>query len=249
MLLATLLASSTIANGISADTANAKRAANTCTQDEILEVFEAFSQFAKPFCSAFLSKSKSATLPAFASKWSDVPSTISSACSCITSPTPTLGSSSSLIPSPTSNPCSVTAYSGIPAATASCTSITLDNIHVPGNATLDLSKLKPGTTVTFAGLTVSTAQLRFRTASHKRSLQTFEYADVDINLIAVGGTNITITAEPDAIIDGNGQAWWDGQGSNGGITKYDFSCPNLVHFSIPTTSLLLINATGLFPNI
>ncbi|CAJ2511684.1 Uu.00g073090.m01.CDS01 [Anthostomella pinea] len=99
--------------------------------------------------------------------------------------------------------CSVTAYAAVPAATASCTSITLESINVPGDETLDLSKLKTGTTVTFAGTT------------------TFDFFEGDYNLIEVGGTNITITANPDAVIDGNGQAWWDGQGSNGGIAKPD----------------------------
>ncbi|KAK4547939.1 hypothetical protein LTR36_010658 [Oleoguttula mirabilis] len=107
-------------------------------------------------------------------------------------------------PIPTVNStCYVTAYSAVAAATAACTSITLKNILVPGNQTLDLSKLRAGTTVTFAGTT------------------TFGFAEADYNLIEVGGTNITITAEKGAVIDGNGQAWWDGQGSNGGITKPD----------------------------
>lgn len=114
------------------------------------------------------------------------------------------GYSSTSSPTSTVNStCYVTAYSAVPAATAACTSITLDGINVPGNQTLDLSKLLTGTTVTFAGT------------------MTFGFAAADYNLIEVGGTNITITAEPDAIIDGNGQAWWDGQGSNGGITKPD----------------------------
>lgn len=38
-------------------------------------------------------------------------------------------------------------------------------------------------------------------------------------MIKVGGTNVIITATKDAIIDGNGQAWWDGLGSNGGVSK------------------------------
>lgn len=101
----------------------------------------------------------------------------------------------SYAPTPTQNStCYVTAYSAVPAATAACTSITLDGIHVPGNQTLDLSKLLAGTTVTFAGLT------------------TFGFAEVDYNLIEVGGTDINITAADGAIVDGNGQAWWDGQG-------------------------------------
>ncbi|TKA30620.1 hypothetical protein B0A50_02340, partial [Salinomyces thailandicus] len=100
-------------------------------------------------------------------------------------------------------PCYVTAYAALPAATASCTAITLDSVYVPGNSTLDMSELRAGTIVTFAGTT------------------TFGFAEADYDMITVGGTNITITAEPDAVIDGNGEAWWDGQGSNGGIDKPD----------------------------
>ncbi|KAK3075334.1 hypothetical protein LTR53_001403 [Teratosphaeriaceae sp. CCFEE 6253] len=117
---------------------------------------------------------------------------------------PSTSSTSTVASTPTTtDPCYVTAYTAVAAATAACTAITLDSIVVPGNQTLTLSKLLTGTTVTFAGTT------------------TFEYFDADYDLIKVGGTNITITAEPGAIIDGNGQAWWDGQGSNGGIAKPD----------------------------
>lgn len=97
--------------------------------------------------------------------------------------------------------CSVTTYPAVPAATAACTSITLNGINVPGNSTLDLSKLLANTVVTFKGLT------------------TFGYANADYNLIEVGGTNVTILGAPGAVIDGNGQSWWDGQGSNGGLIK------------------------------
>ncbi|KAF2464087.1 glycoside hydrolase, partial [Lindgomyces ingoldianus] len=97
--------------------------------------------------------------------------------------------------------CVATTYADVTAATASCTAITLNNITVPSGKTLDLSKLKNGTTVTFAGKT------------------TFEYYDGNIDLIKLGGTGITVTSAPGAIIDGNGQAWWDGLGSNGGISK------------------------------
>lgn len=55
----------------------------------------------------------------------------------------------------------MTAYAAVPAATAACTLITLSNVKVPGNSTLNLSKLKAGTVVTFDGLT------------------TFDYADAD----------------------------------------------------------------------
>lgn len=98
-------------------------------------------------------------------------------------------------------PCHVTSYSGVAAAVSSCNNIILDSIAVPGNTSLDLTKLKTGAVVTFAGTT------------------TFAYADANYDMIKVAGTDVTITAEKGAIIDGNGQAWWDGLGSNGGVAK------------------------------
>ncbi|KAJ7059727.1 neutral endopolygalacturonase SSPG6 [Mycena amicta] len=99
--------------------------------------------------------------------------------------------------------CTVTAASQVASATASCTAIVLSNLAVPSATTLNLSKLKTGTTVTFAGKT------------------TFAFTDWDSDLIEIGGANITIQGAAGSIIDGNGQAWWDGQGSNGGVTKPD----------------------------
>ncbi|KAI4644737.1 uncharacterized protein J4E78_009556 [Alternaria triticimaculans] len=111
----------------------------------------------------------------------------------------------SAVPSPSAtaatDACYVTKYSDISAAVAACTCITLDNITVPGNSSIDLSKLKTGTKVTFKGRTF------------------WEYADANYAFIKVAGTNVEITAEEDAVLDGNGQAWWDGLGSNGGVTK------------------------------
>ncbi|KAL1606118.1 hypothetical protein SLS59_003243 [Nothophoma quercina] len=212
-----------------------ERATATCTQDACLELFELFAVAAKPFCSAY-TKAPTHTLPAFAARWSQVPAKISSACTClnggkptavpssvapsVTAATSSKAASSAIITStpsavPTSSPtsatptttsaaadaCYVTAYSAIPAATASCTAITLDGITVPGNSTIDLSKLKTGTKVTFKGTTF------------------WEYFDANYPFIKVGGTNLEITAAEGAILDGNGQSWWDGLGSNGGIAK------------------------------
>ncbi|KAL5117361.1 hypothetical protein ACEQ8H_004677 [Pleosporales sp. CAS-2024a] len=104
--------------------------------------------------------------------------------------------------SSTQDACYVTSYAAIAAATAACTSITLDGITVPGNSTINLSKLKKGTKVTFKGTTF------------------WEYFDGNYPFITVGGTNVEITAAQGAVLDGNGQAWWDGLGNNAGVTKF-----------------------------
>ena len=67
---------------------------------------------------------------------------------------------------------------------------------------IDLSKVKAGTVVTFAGTT------------------TFDFTNSStFNPMTFGGKGVTITSTPGAIIDGNGQAYWDGIGSNGGVPK------------------------------
>lgn len=67
---------------------------------------------------------------------------------------------------------------------------------------IDLSKVKTGTVVTFAVTT------------------TFGFTGSStFNPITFGGKGVTITGAPGAIIDGNGQAYWDGIGSNGGVPK------------------------------
>jgi polygalacturonase len=88
---------------------------------------------------------------------------------------------------------------------------------VPTSATLGLSKLQQGTTVTFEGKTVSSFhQFLFQILTY---WQTFAYTDWDEDLITIGGEDITVIGASGSVIDGNGQAWWDGQGSNGGVTK------------------------------
>jgi polygalacturonase len=59
-----------------------------------------------------------------------------------------------VVPSALAQTCTVTAVAQVASATASCTSIVLSNLAVPTSTTLNLSKLKTGTTVTFAGKTV-----------------------------------------------------------------------------------------------
>lgn len=75
----------------------------------------------------------------------------------------------SITPSPTTlsstvvhsgTACTCTEYSQIAPAVASCTSIVLQNINAPTNSSIDLTKILAGTTVTFAGTTVSQILLK-----------------------------------------------------------------------------------------
>ena len=80
----------------------------------------------------------------------------------------------------------------------------LSNIAVPNGSAIDLSNLQTGTTVTFDGLT------------------TFGFTNSSsFDPVTIGGKDITITATEGAVIDGNGQTYWDGLGSNGGVPKPD----------------------------
>lgn len=97
--------------------------------------------------------------------------------------------------------CHVVDFAGIAAAVAACNTITLDGITVPGNATMDLTHLCDGAKVIFQGRTF------------------WQYANANYPFIKVSGRNIDVSAAQGAVLDGNGQAWWDGLGSNGGVTK------------------------------
>lgn len=65
--------------------------------------------------------------------------------------------------------CTATAFSQVATAVAGCTDIVLNNIAVPAGSQLDLTKVKPSTTVTFKGTTV-----RISTSRHLRSLILFD---------------------------------------------------------------------------
>lgn len=215
-----------------------------CNHDNCLRAFIGSSAIAATFCPTFTTAVVTATagLPAYASQCSFEVSRVSSACSCLFTASPSPSSSSapstsstvsstssssssssttsttsstvsSAAPSSTSTSssssegsttatCTCTAYSQIAPAVASCTAITLQDIAAPTNKTIDLSKLKANSVVTFAGTT------------------TFAFTNSStFNPMQFGGANVTITSAPGAIIDGNGQAYWDGQGSNDGLPK------------------------------
>ncbi|TGO86572.1 hypothetical protein BPOR_0292g00010 [Botrytis porri] len=138
---------------------------------------------------------KAATTSVVASTSVPVPAVSSSA-----------GASAPAITSAPSAPagCTATAYADIAEIIASCTNIVLDNISAPASSTIDLQKLQDGSTVTFSGTT------SFGTT-----------ADADFNPIVVKGTDIIITGAEGHVIDGNGAAYLDGKGSNGGSAKPD----------------------------
>ncbi|KAH6880044.1 putative endopolygalacturonase D [Thelonectria olida] len=100
--------------------------------------------------------------------------------------------------------CTVTEYAQISSAVASCTNIVLSGVSMPASSTLDLQSLQTGAVVTFEGTT------SFGTT-----------ADEDFDPIVVSGHSITIQGAEGHVIDGNGAAYWDGQGSNGGSSKPD----------------------------
>ncbi|KAH7143529.1 putative endopolygalacturonase D [Dactylonectria macrodidyma] len=100
------------------------------------------------------------------------------------------------------NACTVTDYAQLSSAVASCTNIILSDLAVPASSTLDLESLQTGAVVTFSGTTT------FGTT-----------VDSDFDPIVISGDDITITGTSDHVIEGNGAAYWDGQGSNGGGDK------------------------------
>ncbi|XP_050303707.1 polygalacturonase-like, partial [Anthonomus grandis grandis] len=89
-------------------------------------------------------------------------------------------------------PCVVRTYEEVEEA-LECQQIILDNVAVPAGLTLKLN-LTDGAEVIFRGNT------------------SFGFRHWDGPLVTINGTSIIVRGEPDAIIDGLGQSYWDGQG-------------------------------------
>ncbi|KAJ5938600.1 CAZyme family GH28 [Penicillium verhagenii] len=100
--------------------------------------------------------------------------------------------------------CTFTSAASASASKKSCTTIVLDNIEVPAGETLDLTDLASGTKVIFNGET------------------TFGYEEWDGPLIEISGSNIIVAGTSNHTINGGGERWWDGEGTNGGKTKPKF---------------------------
>ncbi|KAE9373346.1 glycoside hydrolase family 28 protein [Stipitochalara longipes BDJ] len=188
--------------------------------DACASAFTVSSADAATFCATYTTASVTETtdLPAYATYCSMKPKKLSSACSCLVVQTTlqtvtatAAATSAAKVTSTTSvaaigdgTACTATEYAQITSVVASCTNIVLDNISAPASSTIDLSALQTGSTVIFAGTT------SFGTTS-----------DDDFDPIVIGGTDITVTGADGHVIDGNGAAYWDGEGSNGGVAKPD----------------------------
>ncbi|KAK5112551.1 hypothetical protein LTR85_011243 [Meristemomyces frigidus] len=128
--------------------------------------------------------------------------------------------------------CTFTDLDSAVAGKADCTDIILSGIVVTAGETLDMTDLTDGTTVTFEGTT------------------TFGYSEWDGPLISFSGTDITIQGATDHVIDMGGDQWWDGEGSNGGVTKpkgfyaHDLTDSTIVGLNILNTPIQCFSING-----
>ncbi|KAK6498386.1 hypothetical protein TWF481_010977 [Arthrobotrys musiformis] len=109
------------------------------------------------------------------------------------------------------------------ASKTSCSTIVISALAVPSGVTLNLEKLKEGTTVIFKGRT------------------TFGYAEWEGSFISISGNKITIKGENGSVLDGQGALWWDGLGGNGGKTKPKFFKANNLNDSV-IDGITILNA-------
>ena len=128
--------------------------------------------------------------------------------------------------------CTFTDAASAKAGKESCSTITLSGIKVPAGQTLDLTGLKTGTKVIFAGTT------------------TFGYTAWAGPLISVSGRSIDISGASGSLIDGGGSQWWDGQGSNGGKKKpkfffaHDLKDSNIRSLNVKNTPVQTFSING-----
>ncbi|PYH95673.1 polygalacturonase pgaI [Aspergillus ellipticus CBS 707.79] len=128
--------------------------------------------------------------------------------------------------------CTFTSASDAKEGISKCSDVILKDIEVPAGETLDLSKAADDSTITFEGTT------------------TFGYKEWDGPLIRFGGKGLTITQADGALINGEGERWWDGKGTNGGKTKpkfmyvHDISDSTIKGLQIKNTPVQAISVMG-----
>ncbi|KAK4540385.1 Polygalacturonase 1 [Oleoguttula mirabilis] len=131
-----------------------------------------------------------------------------------------------------SSSCTFTDLASAVAGKADCTDIVLSGIVVTAGETLDMTDLTDGTTVTFEGTT------------------TFGYSEWDGPLISFSGTDITIQGADGHLINMGGEQWWDGEGSNGGVTKpkgfyaHDLTDSTITGLNIKNTPIQCFSING-----
>lgn len=135
--------------------------------------------------------------------------------------------------------CTFSGSSGAASASKSqksCSTIILSSVAVPSGTTLDLSDLPDDTTVIFEGET------------------TWGYEEWDGPLLQIEGTGIKISGASGAYLNPDGARWWDGEGSNGGVTKpkffyahdlIDSTITNLYIENTPVQAVSINGADGL----
>ncbi|KAL1505594.1 hypothetical protein ABEB36_005123 [Hypothenemus hampei] len=121
--------------------------------------------------------------------------------------------------------CTVTQFYQVPVAVEICDNIILDNIEVPGGETLVLH-LRPGTTLQFRGNI------------------TFNHAVWHGPLVDIKGRNVKIDGS-DAILNGQGEKYWDGLGEWGSV-KPDFFTIQLHNSTINNIHVLNAPLHGVF---
>ncbi|KAF7946851.1 uncharacterized protein EAE97_004100 [Botrytis byssoidea] len=121
--------------------------------------------------------------------------------------------------------CTFTTAAAAIAGKAGCTTITLNNIQVPGGTTLDLTGLQTGTQVIFQGTT---------------GFDHFKWAGP---LLSISGKDIKVTGAAGHVINGNGTLYWDGLGSNvKPVDKPKFLFAHSLTGSSSITGLKFLNA-------
>ncbi|TGO47400.1 hypothetical protein BOTNAR_0527g00050 [Botryotinia narcissicola] len=114
-------------------------------------------------------------------------------------------------------------YSSASKSKASCSTIILKELTVPGGVTLDMTDLPDDTTVIFQGET------------------SFTFKEWEGPLFAVSGNNIKVAGSNayTAILNGNGASYWDGEGGSGGKTK-----PNINSVSNLELAYITVDASA-----
>ncbi|XP_066246247.1 polygalacturonase-like [Euwallacea similis] len=99
--------------------------------------------------------------------------------------------------------CIIKQYEDVEEMVKSCQDIVIDGVIVPGGEQLQIA-LNEGSTLTFRGRT------------------TFTFYEWSGPLVSISGNGITVRGESGSLLDGQGQLWWDGQGTWGNVTKPKF---------------------------